>query len=155
VHIHILEFVNIPIYPEIVLHMSRRLVTLPRRYFTSSSSSGSNQRVLETWEEVERNRPRVPTLDGYMRPARAPKQEDIPREEFHRFMMGKAPKIPEQWRAFVGGFILFSWCIGACAFTMYKLRPDDFEWLEEERNKAEAAKARLAKKLAQQAESQQ
>jgi hypothetical protein len=33
---------------------------------------------------------------------------------------------------------------------MYKLRPDDFEWLEEERNKAEAAKARLAKKLAEQ-----
>jgi hypothetical protein len=33
---------------------------------------------------------------------------------------------------------------------MYKLRPDDFEWLEEERNKAEAAKARILKKQEQQ-----
>lgn len=107
----------------------------------------SERRSVETWEEVERNRPTIPTLEGYRRPARAPQQQDIPRDEFHRFMMGKAPKVPEQWRAFVGGFVLFSWCIGACAFTMYKLRPDDFEWLEEERNKAEAAKARISKKL--------
>ena len=110
--------------------------------------SSRNETPLSTWEEVERNRPRVPTLEGYRRPARAPQQQDIPREDFHRFMMGRAPKIPEQWRAFVGGFVLFSWCIGACAFTMYKLRPDDFEWLEEERNKAEAAKARIMKKMA-------
>ena len=102
------------------------------------------------WEEVERNRPRVPNLEGYRRPAKAPQQQEIPREEFHRFMMGRAPRVPEQWRAFVGGFVLFSWCVGACALTMYKLRPDDFEWLEEERNKAEAAKARITKKLAQQ-----
>ena len=109
---------------------------LRRRLFSSQS-----------WEEVERNRPKIPTLDGYRRPARAPQQQEIPREEFHRFMMGRAPKIPEQWRAFVGGFVLFAWCVGACALTMYKLRPDDFEWLEEERNKAEAAKARIQLKL--------
>lgn len=115
------------------------------RQFTSESSAPRN-----IWEEVERNRPRVPTLDGYRRPAKAPQQQEIPREEFHRFMMGRAPRVPEQWRAFVGGFVLFSWCVGACALTMYKLRPDDFEWLEEERNKAEAAKARIMKKLADQ-----
>ncbi|EER10533.1 hypothetical protein Pmar_PMAR005868 [Perkinsus marinus ATCC 50983] len=30
---------------------------------------------------------------------------------------------------------------------MYKLRPDDFDWIEQERSKAEAAKARLDKRL--------
>ena len=126
-----------------LIHVLVMLRNQVRRFCASRQSSS-----VSTWEEVERNRPRVPTLEGYRRPARAPQQQDIPREEFHRFMMGRAPKIPEQWRAFVGGFVLFSWCIGACAFTMYKLRPDDFEWLEEERNKAEAAKARIMNKLA-------
>lgn len=39
--------------------------------------------------------------------------------------------------------------IGVTWLTAYIMRPDDFEWVEEERRRIEEAKARIQKKIEQ------
>jgi hypothetical protein len=89
---------------------------------------------------------RIPALEGYQRPERAPLPENLRREQFHQFMMGKQDKYPVELKTYVLAFALFSWIVGLAAFTFHKLKPDDFEWIEEQRNKAEAYKERMIKK---------
>lgn len=105
---------------------------------------------METWEEVELHRPMAPSLDGYNRPVGAPNQEDITREQYHQFMLGKPEKYSAELRNFIMGFAVVSFCLAEFAFTIYKLRPDDLDWIDEERQRAAAAKARIEAKLAAQ-----
>jgi len=111
-------------------------------YFTSSR--------LSALEEVERHRPMVPTLADYERPAKAPKEFDLKRDDFHKFMKGKPERFSNELRVFLTGVSLIFWAFGATYFTMYQLRPDDFGWVEEERKRLEAVKAKLQKIAAQQ-----
>ena len=97
-------------------------------------------------EQVRRSLARVPTLEGYQRPEKAPLPEDLRRERFHQFMMGKPDKYPIELKTYALFVFLCSWCVGLCAFTFYKMRPDDFEWIEEHRSKAEAYKQRMVER---------
>ncbi|KAF4752089.1 hypothetical protein FOZ62_022970 [Perkinsus olseni] len=117
-----------------------RLTLICRRAFSARS--------VDPWEEVEAHRPRVPTLHGYRRPAAAPQnQTDIPREDFHKFMRGRPRRFPDELAHFLFTWAIIIFMVCLTAGTMYKLRPDDFDWIEQERSKAEAAKARLDKRL--------
>mmetsp|Transcript_23487 Transcript_23487/g.51528 ORF Transcript_23487/g.51528 Transcript_23487/m.51528 type:complete len:169 (+) Transcript_23487:91-597(+) len=114
----------------------------------SSSSSSAAARPMETWEEVELHRPKAPTLEGYVKPAGAPEQFDIPREQYHQFMLGKPARYSVELRNFLMGLAVVSFCFAEFAFTIYKLKPDDMDWIDEERQRAAAAKARIEAKIA-------
>ncbi len=96
-------------------------------------------------EAYQRGVARVPTLEGYKRPEKAPLPEDLTRERFHQFMMGRPNKVPVEFKTSLIAFCAFSWVIGLTAFTFNKMKPDDFEWIEEQRNKAEAYKEKMLK----------
>eukprot|EP00928_Gymnodinium_smaydae_P019158 TRINITY_DN17324_c2_g1_i1.p1 TRINITY_DN17324_c2_g1~~TRINITY_DN17324_c2_g1_i1.p1 ORF type:complete len:188 (+),score=37.82 TRINITY_DN17324_c2_g1_i1:81-566(+) len=123
-----------------------------RRKATAASTA---PRAMETWEEVELHRPRAPTLEGYVRPAGAPEQFDLAREQYHQFMMGKPAKYSVELRTFLMGLGVVSFCLAEFAFTIYKLRPDDLDWVDEERQRAAAAKARIEARLAAQQQQHQ
>ncbi|OLP97100.1 hypothetical protein AK812_SmicGene20623 [Symbiodinium microadriaticum] len=131
----------------------RQVRCLPRRIacdFLRRASNTSAPRPLETWEEVELHRPKAPTLEGYVRPVGAPEQLDIPREQYHQFMMGKPARYSVELRNFLMGLGVVSFCFAEFAFTVYKLRPDDLDWVDEERKRAAAAKARIEARIAKQ-----
>mmetsp|Transcript_110853 Transcript_110853/g.318478 ORF Transcript_110853/g.318478 Transcript_110853/m.318478 type:complete len:164 (+) Transcript_110853:77-568(+) len=122
------------------------------RSFASSTSAAS--RPMETWEEVELHRPKAPTLEGYVRPVGAPNQSDIPREQYHQFMLGRPMKYSMELKNFLMGLAVVSFCFAEFAFTLYKMRPDDQEWVDEERKRAAAAKARIEARIKAQEEQQ-
>jgi len=109
----------------------------------AGASGTSTQRPLEVWEEVELNRPRAPTLEGYQRPKGAPEQFDIDRTQFHEFMRGKPGKFGKEFRIFLTGVAITTFIFAEIAFTVWKLKPDNFEWVEEERARAAKAKAKI------------
>mmetsp|Transcript_103284 Transcript_103284/g.205286 ORF Transcript_103284/g.205286 Transcript_103284/m.205286 type:complete len:152 (-) Transcript_103284:46-501(-) len=112
-----------------------------------ASTTNSAPRAMETWEEVELHRPRAPTLEGYVRPVGAPNQSDITRDQYHQFMLGKPAKYSVELRNFLMGLGVVSFCLAEFAFTVYKLKPDDLDWVDEERQRAAAAKARIEAKI--------
>jgi len=107
---------------------------------------------MDTWEEVEQHRPKAPSVEGYIRPVGAPEQFDVTREQYHQFMMGKPARYSYELRNFLMGLGMVSFCTAEFAFTIYKLKPDDLDWVDEERTKAAAAKARIEAKIAKQQE---
>ncbi|CAE8705257.1 unnamed protein product [Polarella glacialis] len=109
---------------------------------------------METWEEVELHRPKVPSIEGYIRPAGAPEQYDITREQYHQFMLGKPTRYSVELRNFLMGLGVVSFCLAEFAFTIYKLRPDDLGWVDEERQRASEAKARIEAKIAKATEAE-
>merc|ERR1711920_1097221 len=109
----------------------------------SSGFATSTSRALETWEEVELHRPKAPTLEGYVRPSGAPEQSELTRDQYHQFMMGKPAKYSWELRNFLMGLGVVSFCLSEFAYTIYKLKPDDLDWVDEERKRAAAAKARI------------
>eukprot|EP00435_Cladocopium_sp_Y103_P030089 s835_g7.t1 len=113
-----------------------------------AASNSTAPRPLETWEEVELHRPKAPTLEGYVRPVGAPEQNSIPREQYHQFMLGKPARYSQELRIFLMGLGVVSFCLAEFAFTVYKLRPDDLDWVDEERKRAAAAKARIEARIA-------
>eukprot|EP00929_Paragymnodinium_shiwhaense_P001814 TRINITY_DN102020_c0_g1_i1.p1 TRINITY_DN102020_c0_g1~~TRINITY_DN102020_c0_g1_i1.p1 ORF type:complete len:153 (+),score=36.18 TRINITY_DN102020_c0_g1_i1:111-569(+) len=140
--------------------MRRLLSAVPRRSFAPpltlavgrrSASTTAATRPMETWEEVEMHRPRAPTLDGYVRPAGAPEQLDLTRDQYHQFMLGKPAKYSTELTNFLLGLAVVSFCLAEFAFTIYKLKPDDMDWIDEERKRAAAAKARIEARIAKQA----
>merc|ERR1719162_2050609 len=110
--------------------------------------AATTPKPMDTWEEVEMHRPRAPTLEGYIRPAGAPEQFDIPRDQYHQFMLGKPMKYSVELRNFLMGLGVVSFVLAEFAFTIYKLKPDDLDWVDEERQRAAAAKARIDARLA-------
>merc|ERR1719203_1470069 len=119
---------------------------------TMSTATAAASRPMETWEEVELHRPKAPSLDGYVRPAGAPDQMDITREQYHQFMLGKPAKYSVELRNFLLGVATVSFCLSEFAFTIYKLKPDDLDWVDEERKRAAAAKARIDARIKAQEE---
>eukprot|EP00927_Polykrikos_kofoidii_P086130 TRINITY_DN9560_c0_g1_i1.p1 TRINITY_DN9560_c0_g1~~TRINITY_DN9560_c0_g1_i1.p1 ORF type:complete len:170 (-),score=33.33 TRINITY_DN9560_c0_g1_i1:175-684(-) len=122
----------------------------PRHRTMATSAADATPRPMETWEEVELHRPRAPTLDGYVRPAGAPNADDITREQYHQFMKGKPAKYSTELRTFLMGMAVVSFCTAEFAFTIYKMKPDDLDWVDEERVRAAAAKARIEARIAAQ-----
>merc|ERR1719440_282145 len=112
-------------------------------------------RAMETWEEVELHRPKAPTLEGYVRPAGAPEQFELTRDQYHQFMMGKPGRYSMELRNFLLGLAVVSFIFAEFSFTIYKLRPDDLDWVDEERQRAAAAKERIQARIKAQEESQQ
>lgn len=113
-------------------------------------STAQQRQAMETWEEVEAHRPKAPTLEGYERPKGAPEQFDLTREQFHQYMRGKPRRYSSELRVFLTGIGVMSFVLAECAFTVYKMRPDDLSWIEEERQRAAAAKARIDARIAAQ-----
>merc|ERR1719171_2612420 len=120
------------------------------RSFAAAASTSAAPRAMDTWEEVELHRPKAPSLEGYVRPHGAPEQFDLTRDQYHQFMMGKPGRYSMELKNFLMGIGVLSFCLGEFAFTIYKLRPDDLDWIEEERQKAAAAKARIEARIAAQ-----
>mmetsp|Transcript_120002 Transcript_120002/g.208395 ORF Transcript_120002/g.208395 Transcript_120002/m.208395 type:complete len:150 (+) Transcript_120002:89-538(+) len=131
---------------------SNRFASVPRWSVPRTFATAAAPRAMETWEEVELHRPKAPTLEGYVRPAGAPEQFDLTRDQYHQFMLGKPAKYSVELRNFLMGLGVVSFILAEFAFTIYKLRPDDLDWVDEERIRAAAAKARIEARIqAQQA----
>ena len=117
------------------------------RRIQSTHSLGSHRITIRNFSEdlatPARGMARVPTLEGYRRPDKAPLPESLTRDRFHQFMMGRPAKVPVELKTYALATVLFAWCVGLTAFTFHKMKPDDFEWIEEQRNKAEAYKERM------------
>ncbi|CAD7939858.1 unnamed protein product [Amoebophrya sp. A120] len=119
--------------------------TLRRSIVTDveTASRGGKNRPLESWEEVEKHHLKIPTLDNYKRPKNAPLPTELTRADYHQFMRGK----PRRWQqqtvcpAVGAALICFTFC--EMAYAMFKLKPDDFDWIEEERARARAARERI------------
>ncbi|CEM18286.1 unnamed protein product [Vitrella brassicaformis CCMP3155] len=93
-----------------------------------------DNRPLETWEEVEMNRPRNPSVnEGYARPTKAPTQFELTREQFHQFMRGTPKAFSPRLKGNLTAIGLVMFMAFEMAFTFYQMRPDDFEWVEDER----------------------
>ena len=67
---------------------------------------------------------------------------DITREQYHQFTRGTKRTMDPELGNFLVGFGTMCWGVFACAGTMYLMRPDDFSWVDEEREKAAAAAER-------------
>ncbi|EPT26944.1 hypothetical protein TGME49_224340 [Toxoplasma gondii ME49] len=100
----------------------------------------------DTWLEVERARPRVPNaFDGtYSWPAGAPNPLDIHRESFQAFMHGKTERFSTELKVFLYGWGMLFFVVGLTYTTMKLMTPDDFEWVEAERERMEQAKRKKA-----------
>eukprot|EP00389_Voromonas_pontica_P002816 GDKH01004183.1.p1 GENE.GDKH01004183.1~~GDKH01004183.1.p1 ORF type:complete len:166 (-),score=11.52 GDKH01004183.1:236-733(-) len=109
-------------------------------------------RRMETWEEVEAHRPRVPKLDPKLRPSNAPSPEEITRKQFRQFMRGKMKTVSTETKQTLALIALLTFIICEVAFTIKQLSPDDFQWVEEERTRIEAAKRKMARILQKQQE---
>mmetsp|Transcript_80160 Transcript_80160/g.124920 ORF Transcript_80160/g.124920 Transcript_80160/m.124920 type:complete len:147 (+) Transcript_80160:78-518(+) len=131
-------------------------IALGRRTVATSTAhrSAATPRAMQTWEEVELHRPKAPTLEGYVRPAGAPEQFDTTREQYHQFMLGKPGRYSMELRNFLLGLGVVSFIFAEFAFTIYKLRPDDLDWVDEERQRAAAAKARIEARIKQEEQTQ-
>ena len=123
-----------------------------KRFFSTSTAVTPKHpetgRPLETWEEIDLNAPKIPTLDGYERPKGAPLPSDITREQYHRFMKGKPQRFTREFKAVMAGLSIFCFYTAEMAFSIYKLKPDDFEWIEEERDRARKAKDKIDRRIA-------
>ncbi|OEH79465.1 uncharacterized protein LOC34619700 [Cyclospora cayetanensis] len=100
-------------------------------------------------DEVEAQRPLAPDpYDGtYQRPQGAPDPRSISREQFHQFMYGKPQRFSKELKVAVMGCTLAGFGIGITWLTVYIMRPDDFEWVEEERKRIQEAKQRIQARI--------
>ncbi|KAL8429823.1 hypothetical protein ACSSS7_006271 [Eimeria intestinalis] len=116
-----------------------------------SESSSSSSVQLPPWEEVEAQRPLAPDpYDGtYQMPRGAPDSRNISRQQFHQFMKGKPQRFSKELKVAVMGVSLTVFGVGMTWLTVYLMRPDDFEWVEEERKRIQDAKDRIQRKIDQ------
>lgn len=127
-----------------------RLISRSKRCFSTVTSvieyERTAQKPLESWEEVDINYPRVPTLDGYQRPKNAPLPSELTREQYHQYMLGRPERFSKEFQTWICGVCMCALCMSIMAFASFKLKPDDFDWLEEERTRAERAKIRISER---------
>jgi len=118
-------------------------LSLINRGFMIQLHCFASQRKLETWEEVELNRPKPPTLEGYQKPLNTPDPYNLKRKDFRQFMMGKPERFTREMKVFLTVLGFAIWCLGISWFTVYLMKPDDYEWIEQERKRMETAKRKL------------
>mmetsp|Transcript_35044 Transcript_35044/g.69162 ORF Transcript_35044/g.69162 Transcript_35044/m.69162 type:complete len:161 (+) Transcript_35044:148-630(+) len=119
--------------------------SLPFLSRTRSLHTSRTLQKLETWQEVDMNRPRVPKVEDYVRPKKAPDPNQLTREQFRQFMRGKPQRFSVELQQFIGAWIILGFISSEVMLTLYIMRPDDFEWVEEERARLEAAKRKMAR----------
>ncbi|PFH35331.1 hypothetical protein BESB_062180 [Besnoitia besnoiti] len=122
---------------------------LRSRGFSSAGAPQKPQKTAnssETWLEVERARPRVPNaFDGtYQWPQAAPNPLEIKRETFQAFMHGKTERFSRELKVFLYGWGITLFIVGLTLLTIKLMAPDDFEWVEAERERMEQAKRKKA-----------
>ncbi|KAL8454932.1 hypothetical protein Emag_001298 [Eimeria magna] len=124
---------------------------LSQRHNKPSESSTSPSAQLPPWEEVEAQRPLAPDpYDGtYQMPQGAPDARNLSRQQFHQFMKGKPQRFSKELKVAMMGVSLTVFGVGMTWLTVYLMRPDDFEWVEEERRRIQEAKDRIQRKIEQ------
>ncbi|KAL8428192.1 hypothetical protein Efla_005294 [Eimeria flavescens] len=107
------------------------------------------EQQLPPWEEVEAQRPLAPDpYDGtYKMPCGAPDARSISRQQFHQFMKGKPQRFSKELKVAAMGVSLMTFGVGVTCLTVYLMRPDDFEWVEEERRRIQEAKERIQRRI--------
>ncbi|CDJ50667.1 hypothetical protein, conserved [Eimeria brunetti] len=118
---------------------------------SSSNSAGSQARALNPHpaDQVEAQRPLAPNpYDGvYKMPEGAPDPHSLSRARFHQFMHGKPQRFSKELKVTVMGCTLAGFGVGVTWLTAYIMRPDDFEWVEEERKRIQEAKERIQSRI--------
>lgn len=76
-------------------------------------------------------------------PDNAPNVSRVPRSEYHRFMLGKPTRFHRDFRVFFFGLSITALILGEMSFALFQLRPDDFDFVKEERDRAQNAKERI------------
>ncbi len=80
-------------------------------------------------------------------PDSAPNVSRVPRSEYHRFMLGKPTRFHKDFRVFFFGLSITALILGECSFALFQLRPDDFDFVKEERDRAQKAKERIEARI--------
>ncbi|KAL8453132.1 hypothetical protein Emed_001002 [Eimeria media] len=106
-------------------------------------------------------------------PRGAPDARNLSRQQFHQFMKGKPQRFSKELKSCTGkevgepashrlahliprlherhvammGVSLTVFGVGMTWLTVYLMRPDDFEWVEEERRRIQEAKDRIQRKI--------
>ncbi|CRG94377.1 conserved Plasmodium protein, unknown function [Plasmodium gallinaceum] len=62
---------------------------------------------------------------------------------FKKYKHKNNPTFSTEFKIFITGFLIFSWCIFAIYLTIRIMTPDDFEWVENERKRLEDAKKKI------------
>lgn len=125
------------------------------RYFGSMNLAAKSKGPAGSLEHfhpadiVEAQRPLAPDpYDGtYKMPQGAPDARNLTRQQFHQFMHGKPQRFSKELKVAIMGVSLTAVGIGVTWLTAYIMRPDDFQWVEEERKRIQEAKERIQKKI--------
>ncbi|CDR96472.1 hypothetical protein, conserved [Babesia bigemina] len=119
--------------------MRRRL---PRLF----SFRGFSSQAKDRWQLTDEHRPTVSALDKYRQVLSADRRKAIRRSDFLKFTGGRQPLISSHLKANLLGMCpsgIFVWCIFACYMTYRIMRPEDYAWVDAERQRIEAAKIKM------------
>ncbi|SBT70528.1 conserved Plasmodium protein, unknown function [Plasmodium malariae] len=62
---------------------------------------------------------------------------------FKKYKHKNNPIFSTEFKVFITGFLLCSWCVFAIYLTVRIMSPDDFDWVEQERKRLENAKKKI------------
>ncbi|UVC54257.1 hypothetical protein MACJ_003793 [Theileria orientalis] len=88
--------------------------------------------------------PKVSELDVYKEVLSGEKRKSIRRSDFLKFTGGKRPLISSHLHANLIASGLIVWAVVAFFLTFKVMKPESYEWVENERRRIEAAKQKIA-----------
>lgn len=104
---------------------------------------GFSSKAKDRWQLTDEQRPTVSALDTYKEVLSGERRRSIRRGDFLKFTGGKRPLISSHLKANLIASGLFAWCIFALYMTYRVMRPEDYAWLDAERERIEAAKEKM------------
>ncbi|ORM41193.1 Vacuolar protein sorting-associated protein 45 -like protein [Babesia sp. Xinjiang] len=118
------------------------LLAMPYR-FPRVLLRGFSSQAKDRWELTDEHRPTVSALDKYREVLSADRRKSIRRSDFLKFTGGRRPLISSHLKANLLASGILVWCVFACYMTYRVMRPEDYAWVDAERVRIEAAKAKM------------
>eukprot|EP00375_Theileria_parva_P000926 XP_763596.1 hypothetical protein [Theileria parva strain Muguga] len=88
--------------------------------------------------------PKVSELDRFKEVLSGDKRKQIRRSDFLKFTGGKRPIISSHLKSNLISSGLIIWCVIAFFVTFKIMKPETYEWVENERKRIEAAKQKIS-----------
>ncbi|KAK1932975.1 hypothetical protein X943_001663 [Babesia divergens] len=102
-----------------------------------------SSKAKDRWQLTDEQRPTVSSLDTYKEVLSGERRKSIRRDDFLKFTGGKRPLISSHLKGNLIASGIFVWCAAALYMTYRIMRPEDYAWLDAERQRIEAAKAKM------------
>ncbi|KAK2196062.1 bifunctional P-loop containing nucleoside triphosphate hydrolase/Sec1-like superfamily/ATPase [Babesia duncani] len=118
---------------------------VPIRILGHQSKMPPPKKALDAFEVTHLERPRVSQLDEYQQILTGDQRREIKRPQLLKFTGGKRPLISAHLKGNLVATCLGVWCVFAFYATFRIMRPEGYEWVDEQRQRIQAAKAKLEK----------